>query len=142
MSAAASCGERLLNSIPHVLGRGPCNGAIQVFLGGHGAPSIENLARLIDHEHTRLEKAFWMLNCPVCSALQKLRFTAAREESKPGPLVTDGGNFLMRVTDILEIKIPVGMRLICKMLRLAGDREQLATRRSNFFYDAFVNIAP
>ena len=48
----------------------------------------------------------------------------------------------MRVADVVEIELPVLMRLIGEILRLAGNRVHLATRSPDFVDYAGFKIAP
>ena len=97
---------------------------------------------MINHQHTGLKKSFRMFDLPVCTALQKLGFSAAGVEGQPISLVTNARDFLVRVSDVFKIKIPVGMCLIRKVLWLAGYSEDLTTCRTNLVDNTVVNIAP
>ena len=48
----------------------------------------------------------------------------------------------MRVADVVEIELPVFMRLIGEILRLAGNRVHLTTRSPDFVDYAGFKIAP
>ena len=48
----------------------------------------------------------------------------------------------MRVADVVEIELPVLMRLIGEILRLAGNRVHLATRSPDFVDYVGFKIAP
>lgn len=97
---------------------------------------------MIDHQHAGLEKTLRVFDLPVGTALQKLGFSAAGIESQPTSLVTNARYLLVWVTNIFKVKVPVGMRLICQILRLAGYGEDLTTCRANLLDNTVVNIAP
>ena len=97
---------------------------------------------MINYQYTGLEKPLGVFDLPIGTALQKRRFSAAGEEGQPISFVAYARDLLVWVTNILEIQIPVGMRLICKMLRLAGYGIDLTADRANLVDNAVVDIAP
>ena len=134
--------QPVLNRVPNVFRRWPCDGAVEIFLGRYRSPTVENLTRLIDHKHTGLEEAFRVLDLPVGTALQKLAFSAARIKGQPIALVTNAWDFLVWVTNILKVKVPMSMCLIGEILRFAGYGIDLTACCANFVDNAVVNIAP
>ena len=83
-----------------------------------------------------------MFDLPVGTALQELSFSSTGVEGQPISLVTNARDLLVWVTNIFKVKVPVGMRLICEILRLAGYSEDLTTCRTNLLDNTVVNIAP
>ena len=142
MTPSTLCCQTVLNRVPNVFRRWPCDGAVEIFLGRYRSPAIENLTRLIDHKHTGLEEALGMFDLPVGTALQKLGFSAARIKGQPIALVTNAWDFLVWVTDILKVKVPMSMCLIGEILRFAGYGIDFTACCANFVDNAVVNIAP
>ena len=142
MDPIVSSFQCLFNGVPNVYRRGPCNGAVEIFLGRHGSPAIENLTRLIDHQHAGLEKTLRMFDLPVGTALQKLGFSSAGVESQPVAIITNARYLLVWVTNIFKVKVPVSMRFMRKILWLASYGEDLTTCRANLLDNTVVNIAP
>jgi hypothetical protein len=83
-----------------------------------------------------------MFDIPVRTALKKLKVSLVRVKRQPASFATDSRNFLVRITNILKIELPVFVGLIRKLLWFARDGVNFTACRANLLNNMFVNIAP
>ena len=83
-----------------------------------------------------------MLDLPVRTALQELQVTPVGIERKPATFTACLRDLLVRVTNVLEVELPVFVGLIGQMLRLAGNGVDLTPRGADVLDDSLVPVAP
>ena len=83
-----------------------------------------------------------MLDLPVRPTLQERQVAPVGVECEPAALAARLRYFLVGVANGLEVELPMFMRLIGKLLRLAGDSVDLTPRGADLVDDALVSIAP
>ena len=89
-----------------------------------------------------LEKSLRVFNCPISAALQEFSIPSVGVKRQPVSLITYAGNFLMGVSDVVEVQPPVLMCLIGQVLWLTTDGKYFTTRGSNLSDHTRINVAP
>ena len=72
-------------------------------------------------QNARLEEPLWVFNRPISPALQKFNIPSVGVKRQPVTLITHAGNFLVGVSDVVEVQAPVFMCLIGQVLWLTSD---------------------
>ena len=104
--------ERRLDGGPDVLGGRARGGALKVFGGRHRPPAVEHTACFRQGQYARLEETLRMFDFPIRPALEEFEVALIRIEGEPTALVAGFRNFLMGVTDVLEVEFPMFVGLI------------------------------
>lgn len=122
--------------------RGACQRTVQVLGRRYRAPAVEYAARVGQGQNAGLEVAFRMFDLPVRAAPQELQVTPVGVERQPATLAACLRNFLVGITNVFEVELPVFMSLIGQVLRLAGNGVDLAPRSADSLDDSLVPVAP
>jgi hypothetical protein len=83
-----------------------------------------------------------VLDLPVRSALQELEVSLVGIDRQPTPLAAGSRDLLVGVPHVLEVELPMFVRLVGQMLRLAGDGIDLAPRGADLLDDSLLHVAP
>ena len=84
-------------------------------------------------QNARLEESLRVFNRPISPALQEFSIPSVGVKRQPVSLITHAGNFLVGVSDVVEVQVPVFMCLIGQVLWFTTDGKYLTARGSNFF---------
>ena len=93
-------------------------------------------------QNARLEESLRVFNLPISAALQEFSVPPIDVKRQPVSLITYARNFLMGVSDVVEVQPPVFMCLIGQVLWLTTDGKYLTARGSNLFDHTRINVAP